>query len=67
MSQSRRMPETLDRLQRESFDYFLHEVNGLIADRTQAGSPAHIAAIGLDPGGDFLFRAKYAGRNKVME
>jgi hypothetical protein len=40
----------LDRLQRESFGYFLHEVNpvnGLAADRTQKGWPASIAATGL--------------------
>jgi hypothetical protein len=42
--------EQLDTLQRKVFDYFLHEHNpttGLIADRTQQGSPASIAAIGL--------------------
>jgi hypothetical protein len=42
--------ETLDTLQRQSFDYFVHEVNpvnGLIADKTQEGSPASIAAVGL--------------------
>ena len=40
----------LDALQRESFDYFVHEANprnGLIADKTQAGSPASIAAVGF--------------------
>ena len=40
----------LDALQRETFDYFVHEanpVNGLIADKTQMGSPASIAAVGL--------------------
>jgi len=40
----------LDALQRESFDYFVHEanpLNGLIADKTQAGSPASIAAVGF--------------------
>ena len=42
--------EFLDVLQRETFDYFVHEanpLNGLIADKTQAGSPASIAAVGL--------------------
>jgi hypothetical protein len=42
--------DVLDALQRESFDYFLHEANprnGLIADRTQPGSPASIAAVGF--------------------
>jgi len=37
-------------LQRETFDYFVHEanpLNGLIADKTQAGSPASIAAVGF--------------------
>ena len=40
----------LDALQRETFDYFVHEanpLNGLIADKTQAGSPASIAAVGF--------------------
>jgi hypothetical protein len=40
----------LDAIQRESFDYFVHEanpLNGLIADKTQAGSPASIAAVGF--------------------
>ena len=42
--------EFLDVLQRETFDYFVHEanpLNGLIADKTQAGSPASIAAVGF--------------------
>src|SRR5436190_1552908 len=33
-----------------AFDYFVHEanlVNGLVADKTQEGAPASIAAIGL--------------------
>ena len=40
----------LDALQRKSFDYFVHEANpvsGLIADKTQPGSPASIAAVGF--------------------
>jgi hypothetical protein len=40
----------LDKLQRDSFDYFLHEtnpVNGLVIDRTAADWPASIAATGL--------------------
>ena len=40
----------LDGLQRETFDYFVHEanpLNGLVADKTQAGSPASIAAVGF--------------------
>ena len=43
-------PDFLDALQHESFDYFVHEANphnGLIADKTQAGSPASIAAVGF--------------------
>jgi hypothetical protein len=40
----------MDAFQREAFDYFAREVNplnGLIADKTQAGSPASIAAVGF--------------------
>jgi len=40
----------LERLQRETFDYFLHEtnrVNGLVIDKTAASWPASIAATGL--------------------
>jgi hypothetical protein len=40
----------LDRLQCETFEYFLKEVNplnGLIADKTRDGWPASIAATGL--------------------
>jgi len=40
----------LEKLQRESFDYFLHEVNpdnGLILDKTAPNWPASIAATGL--------------------
>jgi hypothetical protein len=40
----------LDALQRETFDYFVHEanpLNGLIADKTQPRSPASIAAVGF--------------------
>ncbi len=40
----------LDGLQRQSFDYFVHEANprnGLVADKSQAGSPASIAAVGF--------------------
>jgi hypothetical protein len=40
----------LEKLQRESFDYFLHEanpVNGLMIDKTAADWPASIAATGL--------------------
>ena len=40
----------LDTLQRHSFEYFLRETNpsnGLVADRSQPGSPASIAAVGF--------------------
>lgn len=42
--------EDLETLQRETFDYFLHEANptnGLIIDKTSANWPASIAATGL--------------------
>ena len=42
--------EMLDALQRETFAYFLSEVNvqtGLVADKTQPGSPSSIAATGM--------------------
>ena len=42
--------EELEKLQRESFDYFLHETNpanGLVIDKTAVGWPASIAATGL--------------------
>jgi hypothetical protein len=44
------VPEMLDDLRSVTFDYFRIEVNsqtGLIADKTQAGSPSSIAAIGM--------------------
>lgn len=40
----------LEALQRETFNYFVHEanpLNGLVVDKTQQGAPASIAAIGL--------------------
>ena len=42
--------KVMEALQRETFDYFVHEINplnGLVADKTQAGAPASIAAVGL--------------------
>ena len=42
--------EMMDLLQRETFGYFLKEVNshtGLIADKSQPGSPSSIAAVGM--------------------
>src|SRR5687767_1626699 len=41
---------TLDQLQRDTFQYFLKEVNpsnGLVADSTAEGHPSSIAAVGL--------------------
>ncbi len=40
----------LDALQRHAFDYFLHETNpanGLVADKSEPGAPASIAAVGF--------------------
>jgi hypothetical protein len=40
----------MEALQRETFAYFVHEanpLNGLIVDKTRAGAPASIAAVGL--------------------
>jgi hypothetical protein len=40
----------LDNLRRVTFDYFRNEINprnGLIADKTQPGSPSSIAAVGM--------------------
>lgn len=42
--------EMLDALQRDAFGYFLNEANpanGLVFDKTQAGAPASIAAVGF--------------------
>ena len=42
--------EMLDRLRRETFEYFRKEanpVNGLLPDKTQPGSPSSIAAMGM--------------------
>jgi hypothetical protein len=42
--------EVLDRLRRDTFDYFRKEAspqNGLIVDKTQPGSPSSIAAVGM--------------------
>ena len=44
------MNDDLETLQRETFDYFVHEANpanGLIRDKTEANWPASIAATGL--------------------
>ena len=50
MNQTKLPMENLDALQRQTFDYFVFEVNplnGLVADRTQEGASASIAAVGL--------------------
>ena len=50
MSDSTIGSEVLEDLQRETFNYFIHDanrVNGLIADKTKPGAPASIAAVGL--------------------
>ncbi|MDQ2924175.1 MAG: hypothetical protein M3R43_01230 [Acidobacteriota bacterium] len=42
--------EAIEALQRDTFNYFVHEadpVNGLIIDKTKPGAPASIAAVGL--------------------
>jgi hypothetical protein len=42
--------EMLDRLRRETFEYFRNEANpanGLLPDKTQPGSPSSIAAVGM--------------------
>jgi hypothetical protein len=42
--------EVLEALQRETFNYFVHEanpLNGLVIDKTERGAPASIAAVGL--------------------
>ena len=49
-SKKRTIDEELEKLQRESFDYFLHETNptnGLVIDKTAVNWPASIAATGL--------------------
>src|ERR1700722_7926718 len=51
----------LDGLQRQTFDYFVHEVNpvnGLVADKTQESAPASIAAVERA----FITRAEAAER-----
>ncbi|HWB54159.1 MAG TPA: glucoamylase family protein [Tepidisphaeraceae bacterium] len=42
--------DVLEELQKQTFDYFLYETNpdnGLVIDKTQPGTPASIAAVGL--------------------
>src|SRR6204780_842503 len=50
MSDDNSIDATLEKLQHESFKYFLHETNpanGLVTDRNEANWPASIAATGL--------------------
>jgi hypothetical protein len=50
MSDENSVDATLEKLQHESFNYFLHEANpanGLVIDRNEANWPASIAATGL--------------------
>src|SRR5438132_13998692 len=50
MHQVKVTEEELDALQWTTIEYYLREVNfrnGLIADKTQPGSPASIAAVGM--------------------
>ncbi len=50
MNDSNACSEVLEALQRETFNYFVHEanpLNGLVIDKTKPGAPASIAAVGL--------------------
>ncbi len=50
MSDPKLSAKLMGTLQRETFEYFVHEANptnGLIADKTKTGAPASIAAVGL--------------------
>jgi len=50
MSDENSVDATLEKLQQESFNYFLHETNpanGLVVDKNEANWPASIAATGL--------------------
>lgn len=50
MSDAPTRASMLDALQRDTFNYFVHEANpanGLIIDKTEPGTPASIAATGL--------------------
>ena len=50
MSDENTVDATLEKLQQESFNYFLHETNpanGLVVDKNEANWPASIAATGL--------------------
>src|SRR6202166_1177516 len=68
--------EMLHILQRETFEYFLKEINpvtGLIADKTEPGSPSSIAAAGMALSvyvvaveRDLLSRAEAIGRTLTL-
>ena len=50
MSGAPALSKVMKALQRDTFNYFVHEanpVNGLIIDKSQPGTPASIAAVGL--------------------
>lgn len=50
MNQPRTIPGKLEALQRETFAFFVRDINprnGLVVDKNQAGSPASIAAVGM--------------------
>jgi hypothetical protein len=50
VNDARVFSETMEALQRDTFNYFVHEVNpdnGLVIDKTHPGTPASIAAVGL--------------------
>ena len=50
MNDQKVSPEVMKALQRKAFDYFVYEsnqLNGLVVDKTEAGAPSSIAAVGL--------------------
>ena len=50
MKDAKTSSQVMEALQRQTFDYFLHEanpLNGLVVDKTLEGAPASIAAVGL--------------------
>ena len=50
MSRKRLDDDVLDKLQRDTFDYFLKETNprnGLVPDSTREGAPSSIGTVGL--------------------
>ena len=50
MNDQKASPEVMKALQRKAFDYFVYEsnqLNGLVVDKTEAGAPSSIAAVGL--------------------